>query len=801
MMSRRARIVALWSIGMVASLWMVVHARYITDLSAFLPAKPTPMQKLLVDQLRDGPASRLLVIALEHGDPKTRATISETMAQRLREDPTFSSVDNGASLTAERDRSFIFDHRYLLSDAVTPGHFSPDGLHAAIADTIDNLSSATGLLLKSLVPHDPTGETLHILDQIGHSQGPATDNGVWTSTDGTRTLLVAQTAAAGSDTDGQEHAIETIRAAFAASTAQARLAPTLGMSDVSLRMSGPGVFAVAARAKIKHAATRLSIISSILVVGLLFTVYRSIPALILGLLPVVSGALAGIAAVAAGFGVVHGITLGFGITLIGESVDYSIYFFIQSLRVNGSGDGSGSWQRRLWPTIRLGMFTSVCGFASLLPSGFPGLAQLGLYSISGLVVAALVTRFVLPELLPHGFEIRDVTPIGMRIGALRDAARAHRRTIALGMWAVAVLAVLILYRHHETLWNRELSSLSPITADEQRYDALLRSDLGAADVLDLIIVSGADLQTVLQGAERVADTLRPLLDANVVGAVDSPADYLPSLQTQQSRRDALPVRPVLADHLRIATRDLNLQENELEPFVDDVDAARKGGLVTVDDLRATSLATGFASLILHQADRWSALLPLHAPRGVSAAPSIDTVRVGAALSAAHLPDTHILDIKAQADALYADYLHEAMRLSAAGFTLIVVLLVVTLRSASRAMRVLAPLVLAVLVVAASLAMFAVQLTILHLVGMLLIVAVGSNYALFFDEEASHAANANSPLTLASLGIANLSTVIGFGLLSFSQVPVLEALGTTVAPGACLALVFSALITSRTRAHA
>jgi predicted exporter len=46
-----------------------------------------------------------------------------------------------------------------------------------------------------------------------------------------------------------------------------------------------------------------------------------------------------------------------------------------------------------------------------------------------------------------------------------------------------------------------------------------------------------------------------------------------------------------------------------------------------------------------------------------------------------------------------------------------------------------------------------------------------------------------------LGIANLSTVIGFGLLSFSQVPVLEALGTTVAPGAFLALLFSALMTS------
>lgn len=71
---------------------------------------------------------------------------------------------------------------------------------------------------------------------------------------------------------------------------------------MQLRVSGPGVFAVAARAKIERAAVRLSIASSILVVTLLLFVYRSLPALGLGLLPVATGALAGIGAVALGFG-------------------------------------------------------------------------------------------------------------------------------------------------------------------------------------------------------------------------------------------------------------------------------------------------------------------------------------------------------------------------------------------------------------------------------------------------------------------------------------------------------------------
>jgi predicted exporter len=417
---RRARIPALWLGCIAAASVIVARAHYVTDLSAFLPAAPTAKQQLLVDQLRDGPASRLILIAFEQGNAADRAALSAATARRLRLDPQFLSVDNGEPATVDRDREFLFGHRYLLSDSVTTSRFSADGLHAAIMDTIEGLASSAGLLLKSLLPNDPTGELLHILDELQRAPAPSTTLGVWASADGKRALAVAETSARGSDIDAQERAIEAVRAAFAAAV---REAPTRGAAAVQLKLSGPGIFAVDARAKIERAAVRLSIASSILVVALLFAVYRSVPALALGLAPVASGALVGIAAVALGFGVVHGVTLGFGITLIGESVDYSIYFFVQSQRAPENGVVGPNWRRSWWPTVRLGMLTSVCGFASLLPSGFPGLAQLGLYSISGLVAAALVTRHVLPALLPHGFAIRDVGPLGDRIAALLGPVR------------------------------------------------------------------------------------------------------------------------------------------------------------------------------------------------------------------------------------------------------------------------------------------------------------------------------------------------------------------------------------------
>ena len=792
MTAARAWALGLWLICIVTAAIVVARARYITDLSAFLPANPTPTQQLLVDQLRDGPATRLILIAIEGGEAAARAQASRAMAQRLRQDVQFVSVNNGETAAAQVDREFLFKHRYLLSENVNAARFSASGLRDAISDTIDNLSSPAGLLFKSLLPRDPTGELLNIVDQLQRAQGPATRDGVWVSPDGSRALCVAQTTAGGSDSDAQSRAIDAINAAFSAALQGQSKTLSKPGNELRVRLTGPGVFAVQARAKIQRAAVRLSIISSVLVVALLLLVYRSVAALGLGLLPVASGALIGIAAVALGFGAVHGITLGFGITLIGESVDYSIYFFIQSQRQAGDPRLT-EWRRQWWPTIRLGMLTSVCGFASLLPSGFPGLKQLGLYSISGLVAAALVTRYLLPVLLPADFAIRNVAPLGSRLSQhLAPLRRFGMPRLSACAAVLALLCVLALAHAHSRLWNHELAALSPISIEEQNYDARLRADLGAADVRDIVIVSGADLESVLRGAEAAAGPLQKLVDAKVIGSFDSPANYLPSTLTQEARRGSLPPPSELRANLKLATEGLPLRSDRLQPFLEDAEATRHNALITARDMSGTSLGAGFEALILHSQDRWNALLPLH---GVAAGRDIDLARVSDALQQGNLAQTRVLDLKQESDALYASYLAEALHYSLAGFLALTVLLLVALRSARRVLLVLLPLALAVLSVAATLVLAGVQLTILHLVGMLLIVAIGSNYALFFDRQAHATESAGRALTLASLVIANASTVIGFGLLSFSQVPVLVALGATVAPGAFLALMFSAVFSA------
>src|SRR5260370_14169535 len=78
---------AVWAALVAAATVVVVFAHYTTDLSAFLPRSPTATQRLLVDQLREGVASRLILIGIEGADPAERARISLSMGRRVRANP------------------------------------------------------------------------------------------------------------------------------------------------------------------------------------------------------------------------------------------------------------------------------------------------------------------------------------------------------------------------------------------------------------------------------------------------------------------------------------------------------------------------------------------------------------------------------------------------------------------------------------------------------------------------------------------------------------------------------------------
>jgi predicted exporter len=257
---------------------------------------------------------------------------------------------------------------------------------------------------------------------------------------------------------------------------------------------------------------------------------------------------------------------------------------------------------------------------------------------------------------------------------------------------------------------------------------------------------------------------------------------------QRQRLASLPAPDVLQARLKTALKSSPLGADRLAPFVADVGVARTAGVMQRADLNGSALALAVDSMLMpEQGSGWSVMMPLRPAPGAADA-DLPVARLRAVLADS---GSLFVDMKAEFDALYSGYVDEAVQLSLAGLLAIVLLLALTLRSARRLLRVMLALVLTVVGVIALLHLAGVRLHLLHLVGMLLIVAVGSNYALFFDRAAG-----GEPLdaaTLMSMAVATLTTAIGFGTLALSSVPVLQAIGVTVGPGALLALLLSAVL--------
>lgn len=771
-MNRSSRsVVALWLGILLASVLIIGRSTFNNGISAFLPASPLPDQRLLVEQLRNGMVSRLLLLAIEKGPSSELAEASKDLARRLRQDPEFVLVQNGDSFGTAPDRALLWRYRYLLSDRMAPEVFTAAGLRQSFQRDLELLESPVAPYFQPLLASDPTREMIHLGDTLKGEDGRGAfrRDGVWFSKDGERALLIVQTRSSGFDLDAQKHNLARIQSAFQASRRTAGVPGGLRLLE-----SGPAVIAVHIRDKIQENVLRLSLLATLLVGSLLLAVYRSARLLGLALLPVLSGALVGIAVVSLSFGTVNGVTVGFGTTLLGEGVDYAIYLFSQTR----PGQPPAVTLSRIWPTLRLGVLTSVFGFSALLLSDFPGLSQLGLFSIVGLFVAVAVTRWVLPLLMSKEFKARHPPRVFSILKGLAVQAPRLRFPLLLSLG----VATSILIMHNGPWWNDHLDSLSPVSMRDRQLDQELRTQLGAPSVNYLIALNGKGLQQALETCETVDARLAILREEGLLGGYESPAEIFPSRTTQMARQAALPPPDQLRANLEKALIGLPFRPHLFEPFLRQAMTAKTASVLSRESYHDTTLGLKLDSLLFKHHGHWTALVSLSSvahPKRLT-----DTV------AGWHIPGLVLLNIKDQTNQMYRNYFRTALRLSLVGLLSIVLLLAVALRSSVRVFRVMAPLIGSVIFTLAILMKTGGPLSIFNLIGLLLVVAVGSNYALFFEKMAEDQRDQKS--TIFSLTVANISTTIGFGTLSFSTIPVLHDIGITVAIGAFMSLVLSAI---------
>ena len=763
--ARRAAVVALWLLALAAlAAFAWQGLRISTDLRSFMPPAQTPDQKLLMEQIGEGPGSRLLLLAIENGDEATLAQLSRGLVDKLHADAHFEQAFNGAFDPSALDEHWL-PYRWLLSPTLDAHSLDAAYLSDQLAQRVADLASPAATLLKPWLARDPTLETLALAQRWSPPKAPALRDGVWFSSDNAA-LLLAQTRAPGFDPAAQREAIDALQSAFDA-------LPDRG--DARLVISGPGWFSVRIDAQTRAEADRIGAASTLGFILLLLVAYRSVPSLLLGALPVASGALAGLAALALVFGQAHGITLAFGFTLLGVAQEYPL----RVLSHRRAGEDALASVRALWPLLATAIVSAAIAYLAFLASGVPGVQQLAVFTIAGLLAAGLSTRYLLPRVLPARF--RDVadTPGLARATRWLDAVPRPRWL----PWLLAALGVGVLWFAPGPTWQNDLAALTPLPHDLLLRDAKLRGELGAPDVRYLLVLHAADADGVL----ALSETLQPQLDALVaqhaLDAVELPSRYLPSLATQRARQAKLPDAPTLEAALAQASADLPFRDGLFAPFIADVQAARALAPLTAQEFAKSPFGARLASMLVTREGETLGLGTLSGVHNAVALERFASTTHGA---------VSLLDLKGASESLVAAYRERILRALGVALALLALTVGIALRSLRRAWHVLAPMTLATLLVVVVERASGISLSLFHLVAVTLAAGLGLHYALFFERRSDDAAEARR--TLHATLVCVISALLVFGLQALSSMPVLRAIGLTVALGVgfhfCLSILMA-----------
>lgn len=776
-----------------------------SDISFFLPNDKGEINSVMQHQLKKGEAGKIILIALQAKKNTSEksvssqqlAQLSKTLSATLKQSKQFSLVHNGQLEVAEFIVEPFYRYRYLLNHN-NPHSFSKEQLSNSFEQLLERIQFILSPIEQKLFAEDPQMSWFSLLQQW-QTQALQKRHSVWFDKDGKQTLLFVKSKAEAYDLEQQRNNLDTINARI-----KKVLLDNHHSNDIDYIVTGAPVFALESKKSISKQIQIISVLASLGMMVFLYWFFRSVKIIIVIGLPLAFAILTGMTTVMLIDGFIHGISIAFGITIIGIAVDYPVHYFSHRLFLISHRNTSHSQViiQSIWPMMRLGLITTLIGFSAITLSDFSGLRQLGIFAISGLLAAALFTRFVLPQL---NIAVPGYAESLVNQGAYASIRKIIQRpvspvfrflSIAL---PIAALFVILLSQTH--LWQKDLAALSPVPQWQKQQDFQLRKAMGLPELRYALILQGQSSEALLQRCESIRPQLDMLQQQGIISGYDMAANYLPSIKQQLQQQQQLPAASELKQRLASVLGDSALDVNAFTPFIAAVEDSRHlTPLSSEVILKAKQAGQNFVLAKLKTllypshydpslSPLWTAIIPLH---GVQ-----HEIKDTAILPLLN-NQASLLDLKTQTEAMLAGYQNEALLWFFCGALLILLVLFVSSRRLTDLLSLAWPFTGAVILTIATLLLMGYSLSIFHLVTLLLVVGLGIDYSIFtfFPRQQANEATQLPEVAQVSVIICLISTLIMFGALALSELPVLKAIGLTASLGALYAFLLTWLLPTK-----
>ena len=508
----------------------------------------------------------------------------------------------------------------------------------------------------------------------------------------------------------------------------------------------------------KQDISTLGVATLLGVILLIVAVFRSLRPLLLCVISIGIGALAGTVATLLIFGELHLMTLVMSMSVIGISADYTLYYLTERMV---HGNDVSPWQSlaKVRNALLLALLTTVAAYLIMMLAPFPGIRQMAIFAAVGLSASCLTVLFWHPWLC-RGLPVRPVPAMALMLRWLaawrRNKKLSRGLPVALALFSLAGMSMLCV--------DDDISQLQALPQHILAQEKAITALTGQSVDQKWFVVYGDSSQQTLGRLETFTTSL------------------------EKAKKDGL-----ISNYRTIPLNSLARQEEDLDllktaaPTV--TKALQNAGLTAVNpDLNAMPVKVD-EWLASPASEGWR-LLWLTLENGASGVlVPVEGVKNSAALQeiSSYYPcGIAWVDRKNTFDELFALYRYVLTGL------LLVALAVIACGAVARlgwrkGFISLVPSVLSLGCGLAVLAMSGQAVNLFSLLALVLVLGIGINYTLFFSNPRG------TPLTsLLAITLAMLTTLLTLGMLVFSATQAISSFGIVLVSGIFTAFLLSPL---------
>ena len=696
---------------------------------------------------------------------------TQEFAKELEKSDVFSQVNQGVDDTQQMAwGTFYFPYREQLLSDEKRKELQSGGNHKIVQEALVSLYSPMGIANRKLLDNDPFFLYQNYLMTLPKPSSNLSlqDGYLMTEKDG-RWYTLVQTRVYGDVFSSK------IQNNFFKIVDKAE--DGVSIKNVEILRTGLIFYAHMGAESAHQEVSTIGVGSIVGIILLTLFAFRSLKPLFFILLSIGVGFVTAFVVTYLLLGKVFIFTLVFGASLVGISVDYAYFYYAERMTADKDWTPKIGLNRIFWG-ITLGLLNVILAFAVIAVAPFPGLHQLAVFAISGLIGSYLTVVCLFPYIMPKLKE-KHINKTSLLLKAnIAYLALWQKLPIKFIVISIGLLATVGTVGVLQIKANDDIHILESTSPELKAAESQIKSIMGSNIGLDYIIVLGKDSEELLEKADATTVMIREKYP-NMNNPLISISDYVPSTKEQKLNHKL--INELNNESLDGYLTKIGYSKEQTEKVKQDLSSLEFTPLELKTWLKSPA-AEQMKFLWLGKQD-----VGLE-KEAMAIVLSKDISVKGLEEIAEKTEGVYLIDTVGEINEVFSHY--RVMLMYMVFIVLGLLFLAMVWRySFKKALVYMVPPAVACISAMAVFGWFAIPVTLFSVLALILVLGVSMDYVIFLAESGER-----NKGTMLALCLSAITTILSFGLLALSSMPAISYFGLTVLVGITVAFILAPLVT-------